>query len=1002
MSVRPRTSCWAARDASRDQDAIKSSSVTTCAAVSFLLSVLSSSFSANVTALTLSGTKLDVIMGANDTKTLKRPVKSVFVPLSSIGHDYLPLLRALVTVCAAPNDASDASSTAGIDRAKGILVNCALWLVRDIRSAQELYTDLTFPQHVRNALETETSEEAALKTLLMLGQAETNGNAVTSAITSTLFTATQTANYALYAHEFEPAALDGATPASSGACLPFCGGALSAYAIAHKHRGEAASAGPSQSSSINACRMAFWMGLSSDRVAARHARQHHLVEDHAERHDLGSWCCVVLGWSEEQVQRVLEQMPGNERPYISSITSPTAISVSGPPLQLDCLQSIVAKQKGARTVRAPIYSPFHSNRWMQEASDEFEALCHEQKIGQEGDALPPWLSVYSSFTAVQDQQACSSAAGLAHLICRNPARYSEMVENASRQAVQLLQQQPSTTITVLNVGPGGGLGQSLAKRLRAVGVPDEKVELVDLEKTIARASLLPQLSTASHRKEPLAIVGQAFRLPGGANDSETLRQVLKSPPAGLITKLPEERFVIDDYVNEASAGSAACTLTESGTYGAFLKDVDLFDAAFFNISPREAEQMDPQHRLFLMTAHEALEAAGYAPNKTPTNRRELVGTFYAGTHDDYRDNASADIGSYLITGNGRAFASGRLSFVKDLGGASSSVDAGEASFVAAVHTAAEHLQRGQIETAVVGTSCLFTSPPNWVGLDKAGALGKGVTADNAQTPFEQGADAWTRSEACYTLVLKRLSQAEAEGDEILALVPGIAATFSPPAASTLTGFKQPALAPRGDGLASQVRSRASTMLAALQLAGLKPGDVDLIEANASGFAADEAVELDAIAAAFNSFGTSANAKKTYLGSAKGVFGCAEGAAGGVSLAKSLDCILTNSRYPEKQPGKRNPALSTLAKSNIVLGDAGHTEDAGVDVVLINSYSSGGANTSIVVQRYTPPSPASAGNTTPAAEVEGKKRSFVVGLAAKSAASLQQQAAAWHSALQWPS
>ncbi len=357
--------------------------MTTCAAVSFLLSVLSSSFSANVTALTLSGTKLDVIMGANDTKTLKRPVKSVFVPLSSIGHDYLPLLRALVTVCAAPNDASDASSTAGIDRAKGILVNCALWLVRDIRSAQELYTDLTFPQHVRNALETETSEEAALKTLLMLGQAETNGNAVTSAITSTLFTATQTANYALYAHEFEPAALDGATPASSGACLPFCGGALSAYAIAHKHRGEAASAGPSQSSSINACRMAFWMGLSSDRVAARHARQHHLVEDHAERHDLGSWCCVVLGWSEEQVQRVLEQMPGNERPYISSITSPTAISVSGPPLQLDCLQSIVAKQKahapcGSHLLALP-FQPLDAG-----SSDEFEALCHEQKIGQEG------------------------------------------------------------------------------------------------------------------------------------------------------------------------------------------------------------------------------------------------------------------------------------------------------------------------------------------------------------------------------------------------------------------------------------------------------------------------------------------------------------------------------------------------------------------------------------------------------------------------------------------
>lgn len=407
--------------------------------------------------------------------------------------------------------------------------------------------------------------------------------------------------------------------------------------------------------------------------------------------------------------------------------------------------------------------------------------------------------------------------------------------------------------------------------------------------------------------------------------------------------------------------------------------------------------MDPQHRLFLLTAHEALEAAGYAPDKTPSFQRDLVGTFYAGSHDDYRDNASADIGAYLITGNGRAFASGRVSFVKDLGGSSATVDAGEASFFAAIQTAADHLRRRQIETAVVGTSCVFTSPPNWIGLDRAGMLGRlGPAA--TQKPFDLESDGTSRAEACYSLVLKRLSQAEAEGDPIIALIPSVEATFSTPVSSTLKGMNQPSLVGSEEPKQCrepQVRSRALAIQRALQKANLSANEVDLIECNASGYAEDETVELEAIHSAFSAT-RSRDSKKIYLGSVKAIFGCAEGASGALALAKALECIQTNARFPEKAPLKPMPALSVLKDANIWLGGTEHTKEAGVNVVLINSYSLGGANNSMVLQRYIPPKTISRGElANPSPDARG---SFVVGLAAKSAASLQRQASKWHSFL----
>lgn len=241
--------------------------------------------------------------------------RSVFIPLPSMGHDYLALLQALVRICTSV-DAHDVKSATAIDLTRSVLVNAGKFLVEDIVSAQTLYPDFYFSQHVRSAAAsgTCTTEEQALDVLAKLAQAETTGNAMTSAVTSVLFTATQIANYALYANQYESpvVGLQGSSQASSllatGACLPFCGGALGAYAIAQKDKAESEDVGPSLKLSIDACRMAFWMGLSSDRVAARYLQERHQVKNCSERFECGSWCLVVIGWSQEQVEQALDQI----------------------------------------------------------------------------------------------------------------------------------------------------------------------------------------------------------------------------------------------------------------------------------------------------------------------------------------------------------------------------------------------------------------------------------------------------------------------------------------------------------------------------------------------------------------------------------------------------------------------------------------------------------------------------------------------------------------------
>lgn len=374
--------------------------------------------------------------------------------------------------------------------------------------------------------------------------------------------------------------------------------------------------------------------------------------------------------------------------------------------------------------------------------------------------------------------------------------------------------------------------------------------------------------------------------------------------------------------------------------------------------------MDPQHRTLTLVAHEALERAGYAPDKTPSFVRSRVGTFVGANSDDYRDNASIECGSGLVTGNARAFMAGRLSFIHQWSGPSMAVDAGEMSSLTAIKTACDSLWAEKCDTAVVGSVSVFTSPMAWIALDKAGMLSR---TDRMQ-PFEAGSpDGWVRAEGCGVLVLKRLSVAQAEGDHIVATISSITSNFYP---SDVTDVFGSALCPTGDATKGCVDYRAKGVSNCLAQAGLSAHELDYIECNASGFDLDEKREVAALEQALGPPACS----KINIGSVKAEMGNAEAASGMAGIFKVFGLFTT--------PDAVSVPLKSGA-SNKLLSSFQAMKSQPVRTALINDYSLGGGNTCMVLNKWThstPPNPPATNSLRPVPFV----------LSAKSKASLERQ------------
>ncbi len=380
------------------------------------------------------------------------------------------------------------------------------------------------------------------------------------------------------------------------------------------------------------------------------------------------------------------------------------------------------------------------------------------------------------------------------------------------------------------------------------------------EATMQIRKLRGQLDDVEYRQnEPIAIVGMSCRFPGGANTPEAYWALLKNG-VDAVTEIPSQRWNVDSYY-DTDADAAGKMYTR---YGSFIDKIDQFDPQFFSISPREAHSLDPQQRLLLETSYTALENAGLPPFDL---QGSATGVFVGLSFDDYAQHSvrSGDlsrINAFSSLGNTRSIAAGRIAYVFGFQGPTMQLDTTCSSSLLAVHLACQSLRSGESNLALAGGVSLMLSPEVTVGFCKLKAL----SPDGRCKTFDATADGYGRGEGCGVVVLKRLSDAIANQDNILALVKGSAVNHD--------GVSNGLTAPNGSAQTAVIRQ-------AIANAKLSPQQIQYVEAHGTGTSLGDPIELLALGRAMGSDRLS----PLVVGSVKTNFGHLEAAAGVAGLMK---------------------------------------------------------------------------------------------------------------------
>lgn len=431
----------------------------------------------------------------------------------------------------------------------------------------------------------------------------------------------------------------------------------------------------------------------------------------------------------------------------------------------------------------------------------------------------------------------------------------------------------------------------------------------------------------------LAIVGMAGRFP----DAESHEKLWELLERGLDVHrvVPPDRFDVKTHFDP----TGKAINTSHTPYGCWIERPGLFDPRFFNMSPREAYQTDPMQRMALTTAYEALEMSGYVPNRTPSTRLDRVGTFYGQTSDDWREiNAAQEVDTYFITGGVRAFGPGRINYHFGFSGPSLNIDTACSSSAAAMQVACTALWAGDCDTAIVGGLSCMTNPDIFSGLSRGQFLSK----KGPCATFDNEADGYCRGDGCASVVVKRLDDALADQDRILAVILGTSTNHSADAISITH--------PHGP-----TQSALSTAI--LEDAGVDPLDVDYVEMHGTGTQAGDGTEMVSVTDVF----APADRRRPpdrplYLGAVKANVGHGEAASGVTALIKVLLMLQKNAIPPHVgiKPGSiMNRTFPTdLSERNVNIAfhmTPFRRRDGRPRRVFINNFSAAGGNTGLLIE-----------------------------------------------------
>ena len=629
--------------------------------------------------------------------------------------------------------------------------------------------------------------------------------------------------------------------------------------------------------------------------------------------------------------------------WISAVSAST-VTISGPPsIKRRLLEASEFFQKNTR-VDATIYAPYHASHLHSQADIEKIIRPQTRKIFSAAKVHFP---------------VCSSVSG-EPINTEDPLKLLEIcLSEILLEALHwdLVLKQCGSTIAkdvkVHAIGPTN-LSSSVVSALKACNA---QVILED------QSTWLSTSTTGTKRKADadIAIIGMAGRFPDSA-DHELFWQLLEQA-RDVHRPVPADRYPVDSHTDP----SGKKRNTSHTPYGNFIENPGLFDARFFSMSPREAAQTDPMQRLMLVTAYEAMEMGGMVIGRTPSSKRDRIGTFYGQTSDDWREiNAAQDIDTYFISGGVRAFGPGRLNYFFKLSGPSFSVDTACSSSFAALNVACTSLRAGECDTALTGGANVLTNSDIFAGLSRGHFLSK---TGSCKT-FDNTADGYCRGDGVATVILKRMDDAIADRDPILGVIKGFGTNHSADAVS----ITHPC-----------AKDQAFLFSKILAEAHVDPHDINYVEMHGTGTQAGDGIEMESVTSVFAPRNRRRRPDQPlYLGAVKSNIGHGEAVSGVTALIKVLQMLRKSAIPPhtgiKTEINKTFP--SDLAERNVniarkltpLIRPAG-----GKRTIFINNFSAAGGNTAIILED---------GPETPAPTADPRSQ-HIIALSAKSLAAFKK-------------
>lgn len=450
-------------------------------------------------------------------------------------------------------------------------------------------------------------------------------------------------------------------------------------------------------------------------------------------------------------------------------------------------------------------------------------------------------------------------------------------------------------------------------------------------RTESRVGKEPQLA------DDVAIIGISGRYPGARNLNEFWENLKAGKDS--ITEIPDSRWKISDFYDPVK-GKNGKTYSK---WGGFMDDVDLFDPLFFNISPREAEIMDPQERLFLQTVWETMEDAGYTRARLQGKTEEIsglagqVGVYVGVMYEEYQlfgPQETANGNPTALLGNPSSIAN-RISYFFNFHGPSMAVDTMCSSSLTAIHLACKDLQSGEIEMAVAGGVNLSLHQNKFLILSEGGfASSKGRCES-----FGEGGEGYVPGEGVGAVLLKPLSRAIADGDRIYGVIKGTAVNHG----GKTNGYTVP-----------NPKAQTAVVKTAMKRAGVKAEDFSYIEAHGTGTSLGDPIELTGLKNAFESAGK----QFCSIGSVKSNIGHCESAAGISGLTKVLLQMQHRQLVPSLHSDTLNPNIDFENSPFKVQQELEEWPSVNQKARLagISSFGAGGSNAHIIIEEYIAPEP----------------------------------------------